>query len=113
MTFSNLSERQNLNFILSAIDGDVKDIKLEIDNYKEIIIPIVLKEGETIKLYNGTKAILYNNNWQKIKEISLDPVVLTSGEHSVNLECNFMGEKETKLMLEMRISEKEGKVISK
>ncbi len=113
VTFLNPSEKQNLNFILSAIDGDVKDIKLEIDNYKEIIIPIILKEGETIKFLDGITAMVYNKNWQKINEIKLNPVVLISEETSVSLDCNFMGGKETKLMLEIRVLEGEGKVIRK
>lgn len=112
MIFNNPLEIQNLNFILSAIDGDVKDIKIEIDNYKELIIPITLKEGETIKFSDENTIILYNKNWQKIKELNLDPVVLKSGEHTVSLDCNFMGGKETRLMLEIRILDKAGIVMS-
>jgi len=105
LAFSNPSDGQNLRFILSAVDGSVNNIKLEIDNFKEIIIPIMLKEGETIKFFFGNTTILYDKNWQKIDELNLDPVVLASGDHSVRLECNFIRGKETKLKLEVRIPE--------
>ena len=113
ITFDNPLDGQNLNFILSAIDGDVKDIKLEIDGYKEIVFPLTLLEGETIKYSGGNSAILYNNNWKKIKELEVDPVTLTLGEHKVTLDCAFIRGKETKLKLEIWISEETGKVISK
>lgn len=113
LVFSNPSEGQKMGFILSAVDGGVKDIKLEIDNYKEIVIPIMLKEGETIKFSYGNTVILFDKNWQKIKELNLDKVFLTSGEHTLTLDCTFVGGKETKLKVEIRIPEEKGKVINK
>ena len=106
MTFNNLSDKQDLNFILSAIDGDVENIKLEIDGYKEIVFPILLHEGETIKYAGGSSAILYNKNQNKIEELNFNTLTLTSGEHTITLDCDFIGKKEAKLTLEVRVAKK-------
>ncbi len=103
MAFNAPSEGLNMGFILSAIDGDFKDIKMKVDNTVEISIPVTLKKGETIKLLNGNEAILFDKNWQKMKEFQITPIELKSGEHSVSLEGEFLGAKESKLKLEIRI----------
>jgi hypothetical protein len=103
LEFNTPSEGLNMGFIMSAIDGNIKDIKMKVDNTIEISIPLILNEGQTIKLSNGTQAILFDKNWQKIKELHFDPVVLKSGEHTVSVECAFLGKKESKLKLEIRI----------
>jgi hypothetical protein len=106
ITFNNPSEKQNLNFILSAIDGNVQDIKMEIDGYKEIVFHVTLQQGETIKYEGGDRAVHYSKNNDKIEELNLDLPFLTPGEHSLTLDCTFPGEKETKLKLEIRIFNK-------
>ena len=111
-TFENPVAKQPVNFILTAVNSDLKDIKMELGNYKEISLPITLKAGVTIK-YNGKeKAIVYNKNWQKLKETSMDASVLTvsRGEHTLTFDCNFAGGKEPKVKLEVRIVGKSEKV---
>ncbi len=103
MTFNNPSDEQKMNFILSAINGDVKNIKMEIDGYKEIVFPITLHEGETIKYKGGSSAILYSKKGHKLKEIKLDKLTLTTGEHNVILDCTFIRGNEAKLKLEVGI----------
>ncbi len=113
LIFNIPSEKQNMNFILSAIDGDVKDIKMEIDGYKDLTFSVTLQQGETIKYEGGNRAIHYSKNNDKIKELNLDLPSLKSGEHTVTLDCTFLGEKETKLKLEIRIFSKTVNVTSK
>ncbi len=109
--FSNSSDGNIFGFVLSAVDGDVKDIRLEVDNYKEIFFPITLKDGETIKYDGGEFAILYDENWQKLQELRVDPFSLTEGDHTLILDCLFPEGDKTKLKLEVRIPERSGKII--
>lgn len=113
MIFNNPLGGQNLNFILTAIDGDVADIKMEMDGYKEIEFPGKLKQGETIKYEGGNTATHYSKNQEKIKELNFNLPPLTTGEHTVTLDCTFIGDKETKLKLEVRMPEKIIKITSK
>lgn len=111
LEFSSSSDSNIFGFILSAVDGDVKDIRLEVDNYKEILFPVNLKDGETIKYDGGEWAILYDKNWQKLQEIKVDPYSLTECDHTLILDCLFPEGDKTKLKLEVRIPEKSGTII--
>ncbi len=103
--FIHIGNNNSLHFILSAIDVDVSNIIMEIDNYKEIKIPVVLKSGEHIKYSGGEKAYVYDKNWNLINDFNFDPSLakITDGEHSVTVECKFSNqEKESGLKLEVR-----------
>jgi len=103
-TFENPSKEQPLNFILSAVDGAVREIKLEIDKYKQISLPITLEAGETIKYDGKAKAIIYTRTWQKLKEIDLAATNLTvaKGEHYLTFDCTFDSGKEPQVKLQLR-----------
>jgi len=105
--FKNPAEDQNMGFILSAIGGDIKDIKMEIDNYKQLSVPITLKAGETIKYSGGDKAKVYNKNWRELRKIGIDASLLavSKGEHNITFDCRFMSGKEPSAKLEVRIFE--------
>jgi hypothetical protein len=105
MIFSNPAKKQDLSFILSVFNGDVNDIKIEIDGYKEIVFPVVLKDGETLK-FMGERAILFNENGKKIKELKTENILLKAGEHSITLDCNFIKGDKAKLKLETRLIER-------
>lgn len=89
--FSHKGEEQTMNFILTAIDVDISQVKMEIDNYKEIMLPVTLKAGEIIKYTGGTKAYVYNKSWQIIDEFTIDPAAfkISGGEHSMTFDCKF------------------------
>ena len=89
--FNNNGKEQVLNFIITAVDGEVSNIKIEIDNYNEIILPITLKKGQSIKYFGKEKAYIYNGNWQLISEFKINSSVfiITPGNHSISFDCNF------------------------
>ena len=77
---------------------------MEIDNYKQVALPVTLKQGETLK-YTGEKtAALYSRNWKKLCEIDLDTsaLTLTTGDHSLTFDCEFVGDEESHAKLEVR-----------
>ncbi len=103
--FNHDGTKQSINFILNAVDCDISGIKMEIDNYKEIDLPVSLKSGEIIKYTGGTKAYVYDKNWQLINEFDMDPSAfkVTNGEHSMTFDCKFNNAgKEPVLKMEIR-----------
>ena len=103
--FSHNGTDQTMNFIMNAVDGDISNITMEIDNYKEIELKVALKAGEIIKYTGGTKASVYDKNWQVIKEFDIDPSLfkITDGEHSMTFDCTFKKTgKEPVVKLEIR-----------
>jgi hypothetical protein len=90
-SFKHNGTEQTMNFILNAVDSDISEIKMEIDSYKEIDLPIALKSGEIIKYSGGTTAYVYDKNWQEIDKFEIDPAALkvSKGEHSLTFDCKF------------------------
>lgn len=105
LQFNSSSDNQSIGFIISAFEGGVRDIFLEIDNYWKVVFPVNLQKGEMIKYNGGNSVIIYNKNWQQINEIPFNPPRLNGGEHSITIDCTFIDEKETILKLELRIAE--------
>lgn len=89
--FRHTGEDQSINFILTAVEAELSEIILEIDNYKEIILPISLKTGQTIKYTGGDRAHIYNSTWQLIQEIDIDAsdFKISEGEHTLTFDCQF------------------------
>lgn len=89
--FRHTGEDQSINFILSAVEADISDIILEIDNYKEITLPTSLTSGQTIKYTGGDNAQVYNSTWQVIREIDIDAsnFKISEGGHTLTFDCQF------------------------
>ncbi len=103
--FEHIGTEQSMNFILSAVDSDISEIKIEIDNYKQIELAITLKEGEIIKYTGGPLVYVYDENWKLIKEFSIDPsaFLVSNGEHSLTFDCKFNSPGKTPMVkLEIR-----------
>lgn len=112
--FNNIGKEQALNFILTAIDCDASEIIMEINNYKEIKLPVVLRKGQIIKYAGGNKARVYDANWQVIKEFDINPAdfKVGKGENTVAVDCNFdKVDKAPKIKLELRTSGEGEKIV--
>ena len=105
-TFKSPASRQAMQFLLTAVKGNVQDIKMEIDHYKQVSLPVTLNEGQTVKYTGGETAVIYSKHWKKLKEITMDAstLLLVSGEHTVTLDCSFAGDKESFAKLEVRLA---------
>ena len=97
------------NFILSAQDATISDIKIEIDNCCEVKIPVTLKAGESVKYSGGENVAILNQNLQKTGEFSINAssLQLRKGKHSFVFDCTFSEkEKEPAAKFEVRITGK-------
>lgn len=113
--FNNIGNEQSLNFILTAIDCDASEISLEINNYKKIKLPFNLRKGQIIKYTGGNKAIIFDSNWNIIKEFDINPsdFKVNKGENSLIVYCNFDKiDKEPTIKLEIRTMAEGEKIVS-
>lgn len=111
--FENPRERANLNFILTAVETDVSGIKIELDNSREIELPITLKAGESAQYSGGDKVLIRNAFLRNIKEVLIDKKLLeiAKGNHSIVFDCNFSEKgKEPAVKFEVRIPGKAEKI---
>ena len=93
-------------FTLTAQDADISEIKIEIDNSREVSIPVSLVAGESIKYLGGKTAVVYSPLLKKVKEIEINPeqFKLLKGAHSIVFDCVFSNKtKEPSAKFEVRI----------
>ena len=112
--FNNIGKEQAFSFIITAVDSDISSITLEINNYKKIKLPVVLKKGQKIKYARGNKATVYDANWKYIKEFNVDfsDFTLNKGENSLNVDCDFIQpDKKATVKFEIRTVEKQEKIV--
>jgi hypothetical protein len=104
--FENPEEKATLNFILTATDATVSGIKIELDNSREIVLPVQLKAGESAK-YTGGDWIKILDEFLKESEkfkVNPDDFNLTKGNHSIDFDCSFSEKgKEPVAKFEVRI----------
>lgn len=97
LEFENEGPEQALQFILTVQESKVSDLRFELDNYKTIELLVDLEPGQIVKYTGGDKAILYDSNWQQLREIPLvaEDFVISPGKHTLTFECNFGSSTET------------------
>jgi hypothetical protein len=94
-------KEQPLQFLLntSGTEGSVSDIKIQIDNYKEILLPVKLDAGESL-VCDGTKEVrIYNKNGRPKGKLTLPelPPSMSRGQHTIIADCSFTGQEPPKI----------------
>ena len=105
-SFENPEEQGILNFILTAQDASISNIKMELDNSREITLPVTLNAGESARYSGGEIVEILNPTLHKIRTVKIDRKLmqLDKGIHSIEFDCTFLKkEKEPVAKLEIRI----------
>ena len=89
--FENNGDKQAFSFIITAIESDISDIKIEIDNHETVTIPVHIKNGNTLKVTSEGEARIFDQNWNEVSVISLSnfPINVSKGAHSLIFDCAF------------------------
>ena len=104
--FDNVLQKKTMHLIISASGADLSEIRFELDNYKDIAVPVHLSNGETFKYEGGSTGTIYNKTWQQIRlvEVSEKDFLIPNGEHQVVFDCKFISSgEEAKAKIEIRI----------
>ncbi len=104
-SFRNEHSEQPLQFILKTTNGTAaSDITIEIDDFKKINLKVLIQKNQYLKYTGGNVAVLYDESWNKIKDIQIDPDKLTvgKGDHKIKVDCKFSGSDESSLKLELK-----------
>ncbi len=97
--FNNPYESQPIQFYMTINAGEegdigsVSNIKIDINNYTELLLPVTLKPKD--RLYcDGKKVYLCDSGWKIRKELALKKLPkLKTGENSLVVSCEFQGNK--------------------
>jgi hypothetical protein len=111
--FENNEENATMNFVLTAVDATISKIKIELDNNKEIEIPMALHAGESAKYIGGEWIEILDEFLKKSGGFKVNPddFKLSKGNHSVIFDCSFTDKgKEPAAKFEVRIPGKAEKL---
>jgi hypothetical protein len=89
--FENKEDEAILQFILTAQEAVVSEIKIELDNSRQIHLPLTLNPGEYAKFTGDGQLQIYDAWNHRIKEISVNNALfeINSGNHSIDFDCTF------------------------
>lgn len=90
-SFENKAPKQALGFIITAVQADISNLKLEINHSKSIHIPVELKKGQSLKYAGGKEAIVYDAQWNRLKVVYLqqDQLTVPAGKNDLVFDCAF------------------------
>lgn len=111
--FENQEDNATMNFILTAQDATISEIKIEMDNCCEVNVPVSLKTGESVRYSGGENAVVLDSNLREIKKIQVEvsKLQIRKGNHSIVFDCKFSEKgKEPVAKFEVRISGKAEKL---
>ena len=83
-------------------------------DFKKIDLNVRILEGQYLKYTGGNTVILYDETWNKIKEIPInsDALITSSGAHKLKVDCKFSANDESSLKLELKTAGIPEKVIN-
>lgn len=94
--FENQLKDNEMHFILTAKDASISNIKMEINQSIDYILPVKLLAGESIRYYGGENAGIYDMDLRKIREFKIDSSVfrLSKGKQTIIFDCDFTNKKD-------------------
>lgn len=91
------SEKQALQFTLfvNGKSGSINHVKIIIDNYNEIEIPLEIKAGQTV-IYNGSNLLrIYNEKGKQINSFTINNIpYIEKGMHQITFDAKFEGDED-------------------
>lgn len=66
-------------------------ITLEMNHYKKIKLPLLLKKGKRLQYSDGEQSWVLDAQWNKLKTLKVSPsdFQLKAGENYLTIDCNF------------------------
>jgi len=104
-SFENPGPPQPVGFILTAAEGAVSGIRLEVDHVKEWTMPGTLGAGEALVYEGGSRATVYSPSWQVLRRVPADAAAFRvgSGRHALGVDARVEGGRQARLKVEIRV----------
>jgi hypothetical protein len=96
---------QPVRFIIQSKSETISQIKIKIDQIREIVLPVDLNKGEIIKYTGSNEVIVYNKNWKIIQKlpISNDVFMIQKGEHTIEINGQFESDEAVSIQVEFQL----------
>lgn len=105
-SFENPYREQSLCFIITAKDGGVRDISIEIDSHRTVSLPVTLEKGDILVYEDGLSARVYDSGWHEKVSVSVEAnaLIMAGGTHRMTFDCNFEGGDKPSAAIELRLT---------
>ncbi len=104
--YSQAWKEQALQFRIhvNGKEGTISNIKMQIDNYAEINLPLLLNAGETVICDGRASINIYDKNgrWRDLFKLTSEPLILSTGNHTIIMDCSFGGEEPPKIEIQLK-----------
>lgn len=102
--FSNSFAEQPLQFLISAKEkGIITNVKIELNNYAKVDIPVDLGDGNILSYEGGANAVLYDKNWNVIEDIGINASKLIVSKGNQHLNIGLEGSNKVTAKLELKV----------
>jgi len=104
-SFENPHDATTLGFIITAIDGTLKNITLDIDGARTLALPVTLQKGTQLVYKGGESATVFSKNRAALKTVRIDESALAvgSGNRSLTFDCAFADGDSPSAKVELRM----------
>ncbi|MEZ4919157.1 MAG: hypothetical protein R2792_08635 [Saprospiraceae bacterium] len=109
-SFENAFAPQQVHMKITALDGLVSNIHLELDQSKSLSIPIQLNEGESLVYKGGDQCWVLDKNWNELSKIPVESSFFHTkpGPHQLDFDAEM--ETKVKAKIELRLHGKPERV---
>jgi len=99
--FINENPDQPVQFLITGdSECDILNIRIELDNFRKILVPVDLPANHFLKYTGASYVDLYDQHWNLIKRgrVIQDNFTVIQGEHSITFEADFDSSKPASAM---------------
>jgi hypothetical protein len=103
-SFENPGDEQTLQWILTAEDGEVSDVRISLGEREALPLPVRLREGWSLRYEGGAEVTIRDENHGRIGVLAVDEAAFRvgPGRHTVTLGGRLEPTEEAKARLEIR-----------
>ena len=105
--YTNPFDEQPLQFTVKLISESpsvqISDITMELDQFKTITIASTLSPGEILQYKGEGKAIIFDDSWNILRQIPVDPLMVGPGDHKIQFDGKFTGNGDASVRIEYRV----------
>jgi len=104
--YTNPYKEQILAYTIKMINTDqddsISNMYIELDGIQRVTMSITLTAGQILKVDRTGRAVLYDEFWNKIEELSLPDLKISNGDHTIEFNGKFFGSEKAEVHIEFR-----------
>ena len=104
LSFQNPGSRQDLDWVLTAEDGSVSEVRIGLDGQDPVLLPVTLEAGSSLRYEGGVEVSVFDARHQAMGSFPVPEgsFMIAPGPHTISLEADLVPAEGAKARLEVR-----------